>query len=540
MAVSGKRRAGARGLGVAGLSLLLAGCAGDLLVVGARHDAPTVELPSSAPRVAGAESAAAREHQKMLQAFGGEYRAPAAQALLAGMVEKLRNASDMPGLQYRLTILNSGLVNAFALPSGHLYVTRGLLALANDASEAASVLAHEMAHVTARHAIERQELESRSVLVSRVRAEVLNNPGAAQLVRDQAQVAIASFSRQQEIDADQIGMRTLARAGYDPYGAQRFLISLGRNAELVERSPEKGTGLDFAATHPNTPDRVQQALLGARQISAAGTVEVERTRWLNALNGMIYGEDSGEGYVRGRSFLHPRLGIAFTAPDGFILENTAQAVLGMTPGATEALRFDSARIPAEQSLETFLLENRIEGLALTDVRALEAQGLPAATALARGTDWTFRIFAIRVGAQVYRLILAARAFSPEVDERFFRRLQLVPQAVAGRGGARAPAAPRRGGGARRRHRGRPRAGDGRDRPAGRSLPRPQRRRRRRVAGAGPALQDHRRLISPARARAPGAGWRRAAFPAPASRSAGCAPWRRRTAGRAIRASPNGR
>ena len=175
-------------------ALVLSGCGSDLLVIGARQEPAKVELPSSAPRVAGAESAALREHQKMLQAFGGEYRAPALQAMLAGVVDKLRNASDLPGATYHVTILNSGLVNAFALPSGHLYVTRGLLALTNDVSEAAAVLAHEMAHVTARHAIERQELESRSVLVSRVRAEVLNNPGAAQLVRDQAQVAIASLS----------------------------------------------------------------------------------------------------------------------------------------------------------------------------------------------------------------------------------------------------------------------------------------------------------------------------------------------------------
>jgi len=400
----------------------LAGCGTDILFVGPQQPEATVELPSASPRVSGADTSSAREHQRLVQAFGGEYRAPAVQQILNGLLERLRNATDVPGQPYRVTILNSGLVNAFALPSGNLYVTRGLLILANDMSEVASVLAHEIAHVTARHAIERAELESRSILVSRVRAEVLNNPGAAQLVRDQAQVAIASFSRQQELEADIASVRTLAAAGYDPYGAHRFLISLGRNAEIQDRANDARTNrqaLDFTASHPTTPDRIQQVLLAARQQGTAGNIPADRNRWLNALTGMIYGEDSAEGFVRGRTFLHPRLGITFTAPDGFILENSAKAVLGMTPGATEALRFDSARIPSDKSLETFLSENPVEGLALTDVRSLTVNSLPAATALAQGSDWTFRIFAVRVGGQVYRLIMAARNFSPETDSRFF-------------------------------------------------------------------------------------------------------------------------
>ena len=423
----------------AGLCLMLGGCGTDILFVGPQQTAPTVELPATAPRVSGAETADVREHQRMLQAFGGEYRAPAVQQILVSLLERLRTSTDTPGLSYKVTILNSGLVNAFALPSGRLYVTRGLLILANDMSEVASVLSHEMAHVTARHAIERAELESRSVLVSRVRAEVLNNPGAAQLVRDQAQVAIASFSRQQELDADKLGVATLVAAGFDPYGAHRFLVALGRNAEIQDRSSDaraNAQGLDFTATHPTTPDRVQQALLAARQHGTPGLVPVERNRWLQALTGMIYGEDSGEGFVRGRTFLHPRLGITFTAPDGFMLENSAQAVLGMTPGASEALRFDSAKIAADMSLEAFLADNKIEGLPLSDVRALTVNGLQAATGLAQGTDWTFRIFAIRMGSQVYRLIMAARSFSPEIDQKFmaafetFHRLTPDEQARA--------------------------------------------------------------------------------------------------------------
>ncbi len=117
------------------------------------------------------------------------------------------------------------------MPSGDIFVSRGLLALANDSSEIAAVLAHEVAHVTSRHAFARAALERRSQIVSRVAAEVLNDPAAGQLVRDKGRVEVASFSRAQEIEADLIGVRTSARAGFDPFGATRFLTTLGRSTE---------------------------------------------------------------------------------------------------------------------------------------------------------------------------------------------------------------------------------------------------------------------------------------------------------------------
>lgn len=412
-------RLAARAGALLGLAAL-AGCA-DLLILGPQTN-QQVELPSATPRVSGGQTLSDREHQRLVQAFGGEYRSPALQRILDEIAERLRAVTEKPAEKYRVTILNSPVVNAFALPSGNLYVTRGLLSLANDSSEVASVLAHEIAHVTARHAEGRAELESRSVLVSRVRAEVLNNPGAAQLVRDQAQVAIASFSRQQELEADQIGVRTLASSGFDPHGAHRFLSALGRSSDFKERNGEgQGgqKGLEFTATHPTAPERVAAALAAARYFFEPGVIASERGRWLQALNGVVYGEDSHEGFVRGRTFLHPKLGVSFTAPEGFVLENSAQAVLGMTTGAQEALRLDSARVPQEKKLQDFITENQIENLPLADVQTLTINGLPAATGIARGADWTFRIFAIRLGSSVYRLILASRQFSPSADERFF-------------------------------------------------------------------------------------------------------------------------
>src|SRR5207302_2676362 len=147
------------------------------------------------------------------------------EALLIDTAAKLVAASEHPELRYRITILNSGSVNAFALPNGRLYITRGLIALANDTSELASVLSHEMSHVIARHAAMRENQARQVALVSRVVQDVLSDPETGALALAKSKIALASFSRAQEFEADGSGIGMAARAGYDAYGAVRFLTS---------------------------------------------------------------------------------------------------------------------------------------------------------------------------------------------------------------------------------------------------------------------------------------------------------------------------
>ena len=413
---TGWRRVPRRACGVTfAAALWLGGCASDAIV-----PLPP-ERPSSlsAPRFT-VDAASAAEHRRLLAAFNGEYRSPSAQALIDETVVKLANATERPDLRYKVTILNTGRVNAFALPSGYIYVTRGLLALANDLSEISSVLAHEMAHVTARHAVERAELERRSVLVTRVNADLLNDPQTGQARQDQGRVAIASFSRQQELEADQISVRTVAKAGLDPYGPTRFLQSLGRNSQQRSTNGQK-VAVDFLATHPATPERVQAALMAARQISAPQSNDAsiaERNRYLAAINGMIFGDDPADGLVRGSKFIHPRLGFAFSAPDGFQLENSADAVLGTRENGQQAFRFESIKLPAGTTLDDYLKTSPIPEAPTTNIEPLSIGGLQGATALANGNDWTYRFAVLQSGARTYRMILAAQSYTPEVDRQF--------------------------------------------------------------------------------------------------------------------------
>jgi len=180
-------------------------------------------------------------------------------------------ASDRPEMNYRVVILNSPSVNAFALQNGQLYVTRGLIALANDTSELASVLAHEISHVVAQHAVIREEQAKQASLVDRVVNDVLSDPETGALALAKSKIKLASFSRAQEFEADGIGVGIASRAGYDPYGAIRFLTSMGRNAEIKSNTGQSQIdprSPDFLSSHPATPERIKNVQGTARQFSA--------------------------------------------------------------------------------------------------------------------------------------------------------------------------------------------------------------------------------------------------------------------------------
>jgi predicted Zn-dependent protease len=413
-------------------SLALGGCAGSF------STEPQAKLAQPAPQQAELSPAAQREHQRILAAYNGVYNDQRLETMVDRAVARLVAASERPDQHYRITILNSPTVNAFALPTGQLYVTRGLIALANDESELASVLAHEMSHVIASHAAIREDRAKQVALVSRVVNDLLSDSEQGALALAKSKITLASFSRAQEFEADGMGIGIAARAGFDPYGAERFLTSMGRNTEFKSAGQTRidPRAPDFLSSHPATPERVKNADIQARQIGAPGTGERDRRAYLASIDGMVYGEDPSEGFVRGRRFLHPKLGFTFLAPDGFALDNTAQAVLGVKQGGGQALRLDVVRVPAEQSLRDYLNSGWIEDIDPKSVEDQTINGFPAATALAKGDHWAFRLFALRFGSDVYRFIFAAKKMTPDADKAFresvasFRRMSLAESNAA--------------------------------------------------------------------------------------------------------------
>jgi predicted Zn-dependent protease len=403
-------------------------------------DASRFEVPPTKPVAAARPPkpavtqtpAAEKEHERILSSYGGAYDNTQLEQLISKTVERLVAVSERPDLAYKVTILNSGAVNAFALPTGQLYVTRGLIALANDTSELSSVLSHEMAHVLAKHASIREEQARQASVVTRVVTDMGTDPDLTALALAKSKLTMASFSRAQEFEADGIGVGISARAHFDPFGASRFLAAMERNAAMkAVRSPLDPRAQDFLSSHPATPERVQNAQANARQYaSPTGGGERDRETYLSAIDGIVYGEDPSEGFVRGRRFLHPKLGFTFQAPEAFTLDNTAQAVIGVREGGNQAMRFDVVRVPSEQSLSDYLNSGWMENVDRASTEELTINGFPAAAATAQGDQWQFRVYALRFGSDVYRFIFAAKQKSVESERNArdtvnsFRRLTL--------------------------------------------------------------------------------------------------------------------
>jgi predicted Zn-dependent protease len=415
-------------------ALLLA--AATLAACGDMSRFQTAAIPSPAPavkpnRTVTTTPATEKEHERILASYGGVYDDPKLEALVSRTVDRLVAASERPDQAYKVTILNSGAVNAFALPTGQLYVTRGLIALANDTSELSSVLSHEMAHVLSKHAAQREDQARQAAIVDRVVTDMGNDPEVTAFTIAKNKMAMANFSRSQEIDADEIGVGISAHAHFDPYGASRFLTSMERNAELkAGKSSLDPRAQDFLSSHPATPERVQKAQAVARQYTSPENAERDREDYLGAIDNIVYGEDPSEGFVRGRRFLHPKLGFSFQAPENYSLDNTAQAVIGVREGGAQAMRFDVVRVPAEQTLSDYLNSGWMENVDKSTTEDITINGFPAASTTAKGDQWQFKVYALRFGSDVYRFIFAARQKTTESDRNAretvnsFRRLTL--------------------------------------------------------------------------------------------------------------------
>ncbi|GAB1583286.1 M48 family metalloprotease [Phyllobacterium phragmitis] len=348
----------------------------------------------------------AEQHPRILATYGGEYKDPKLERMVAKIVGKLTLVSENPNQTYRITILDSPNINAFALPGGYVYVTRGLLGLANDSAEVAAVIAHEMAHVTANHGIQRQQWEAEAAIAGRVVSEVLHDDVAGREALLRGKLRLAQFSRNQELQADAVGIKMIGEAGYDPFASARFLQSMEAYQSFRSVSGATNASLDFLATHPATPQRIELAMGHARRIGAPGVGTTDRDSFLDGIDGILYGDTPDEGYVRGRTFLHPKLGVTFTVPSGFDIDNSANAVMATGPNEV-AIRFDGAQLAQGSSLTDYIKSGWVSGLDESTVRATTLNGMPAATARASADRWQFDIVVVSAGEKVYRFLTAA-------------------------------------------------------------------------------------------------------------------------------------
>ena len=279
---------------------------------------------------------AAKNNPAIVAEYGGaETGARAAYVNNIGRRVAAQSGTANAGQAYHFTTLNSPVENAFSVPGGYVYITRQLMGLMGDEAELAFVLGHETGHVAADHSRTRQKASSRnsilSVLGAIVGGVVGNNPFGSlisQGLQRYGQLSTLSFSRQQEYEADQLGIRYIAQAGYDPTAGATMLDALTRSAALEARVQGK-TGRstpEWASTHPLSQNRSAQARQRAAQFARVGGGMRNRDAFLTQLNGVRVDDDPAQGVVEGLSFTHPDLRLQFTIPAGFQMSNSADAV----------------------------------------------------------------------------------------------------------------------------------------------------------------------------------------------------------------------
>ena len=282
----------------------------------------------------------AKAHQGVLQEYG-VVADPKLQAYVNDVGQRLARQSHRNQLKWTFTVLDSPQVNAFALPGGYVYITRGIMAYLDSEAELAGVIGHEIGHVTARHGAQRatkQQDAGLGVLAATILGAVLESRGvggatqmASQASQNIAAGSVARYSREQESQADQLGAEYLARNGYNPRNMIDVIAVLKRQEQYAidqarAQGKQAGGGNSWLASHPSNDQR----LADIERIAAGytGTYSDDaQARYYKAIEGMSYGDSREQGVVRGRNFYHEDLGIALTAPQGWEVNNTPEAIM---------------------------------------------------------------------------------------------------------------------------------------------------------------------------------------------------------------------
>lgn len=406
----------------------------------AQTAAGAVQTISAADKEQGAKA-----HPQLVAEFGG-----AETGTQAAYVESIgKNIAVQSGLSgarsdFTVTLLNSPVNNAFAIPGGYVYTTRQLVALMNNEAELAAVLGHEVGHVAARHAAKRQSAATKNTIIgvlgTVLSGVLLGNSQVGQLLQkgfmQGSQLLTLKYSRAQETESDRLGVEYLRKAGYDPRAMSTVLQSLANQNALDARLMGTANKVpEWASTHPDPASRVRTALTFA----GAGKGTTNRDTFLTRISGLTYGDDPKQGIVEGRKFTHPELKLAFEAPNGFYMLNGTQAVT--ISGQSGKGQFASG--PFSGDLDAYI---RAAFGGLTDanqpkidpgaITKTTVNGIPAAYATARvnnsNSPVDVTVFAYQFSAtQAYHFLTITPAGGGSVFDAMYGSMRRISATEAG-------------------------------------------------------------------------------------------------------------
>ena len=334
------------------------------------------------------EIALGRESNKQVLQQYAKYDDARLQAYVESIGKKLAAHSQRKDLVYHFTVLDSNEVNAFALPGGYIYITRGIMSYLNSEAELAAVLGHEIGHVSARHAVQ-QYSAAQVANIGAVLGSIFipgMNQGGSQLMQILGTAILRGYGREDELEADGLGAEYLANSGYDPQAMIRVIKVLKsqeefevRAAKAEGRKPNIYHGV--FATHPDNDTRLQEVVAHADKYRGESFDKPGRDVYLDMIDGLVFGESAKEGILRGRNFYHPDLGFAIHLPMHWSTHNQPNQLLVTAPGGAAILQIGVEDINKKISPREFMI-SRLGLRQLHDDQQLTIHEMPAHTGLA--------------------------------------------------------------------------------------------------------------------------------------------------------------
>lgn len=311
-----------------------------------------LSLVSKDQEIALGKQAAEQVRQTM-----GEYDDRELQAYVERVGMRIAKGSERPELPWSFTVIDDPAVNAFALPGGPVFVTRGLLTYLTSEAELAAVLGHEIGHITARHSVEqlsKAQLAQVGLGVGMVVSQDLRRFG--QVAGAGMQLLFLEFGRDDERQADALGFRYMVEQRYDP----RQMAAVFRTLETVSARAGGGRVPGWLSTHPDPGDRAETAARRAAKVEAPDRMEVDREQYLAKVDDVVFGEDPRQGYLKGGTFVHPQLGFQLTLPQGWKAQNTAAALVAVSPRQDAALQLTAAgKASPEEAVQRFFSQQGV-------------------------------------------------------------------------------------------------------------------------------------------------------------------------------------
>jgi len=383
------------------------------------------------------EISIAEESDSQIKEEMGVYNDPELQAYVNDIGQRMAGISERPQLPWSFTVVDVPAVNAFAVPGGAIYVTRGILPFLDSEAELAGVVGHEIGHVTARHSAQQYTRQiSGQVGLLALGVFVPQARPFGQLSSQALGVLFLRYGRDDELQADRLGARYEATLGWDPAGVPAFLSTLGRLAEAA--GARRGVP-NWMSTHPEPLSRVIDIQPTVAELkSAGGSFATNRDEWLRRIDGVVYGDNPEQGLSRGSAFLHPVLRFQIDFPDQWEIANSPQQVVGQAPGGDVLMILRGVQEPQGQNIEEIALNSMgTAGFRATEGAAETISGLDAYLGVYQGQieglgAVTMRAAHIRHDGEVY---LVAGVVAPEgfrqadgaflASIRSFRRLSVA-------------------------------------------------------------------------------------------------------------------